>query len=143
MRMQERKSDSLDRGQIALPSSDELRGRQSVRATFRLSENAINTMSALAAHLRIRQKSLFDHLIQDRRTLEVIASGVEPENFERLKRFQKTFVISRKTLCCLNDVAKDFEAPRDALVEYSIRRLLPIVEEERERYEKRKASYNY
>ncbi|MBL7225054.1 MAG: hypothetical protein ISS59_02870 [Desulfobacteraceae bacterium] len=130
--------DDTDRNQMALPSSSDLRGRQSVRATFKLTENAINTMSVVAAHLGIRQKSLFDHLIEDRRSLGLMASGVQPERFSRLKRIQKTYVISRKTLCCLNDASKDLDASRDALVEYSIQRLLPLIEEERERHRKRK-----
>ena len=130
--------DDTDRNQMALPSSSDLRGRQSVRATFKLSENAINTMSVVAAHLGIRQKSLFDHLIEDTWSLGLIASGVQPDRFSRLKRIQKTYVISRKTLCCLDDASKDFDASRDALVEYSIQRLLPLIEEERERHGKRK-----
>ena len=130
--------DDTDRNQMALPSSADLRGRQSVRATFKLTENAINTMSAIAVHLNIRQKSLFDHLIEDKRSLGLIASRVQPENFSRLKRIQKTYVISRKTLCCLNDASKDLDASRDALVEYSIQRLLPLIDEERERHRKRK-----
>jgi len=95
-------------------------------------------MSVLAGHLDIRQKSLFDLLIEDARSLGLIASGVQPERFGRLKRIQKTYVISRKTLCCLNDAAKDLDASRDALVEYSIERLLPLIEEERERHRRRK-----
>jgi len=130
--------DDTDRNQMALPSSSDLRGRQSVRATFKLTENAINTISVVAAHLGIRQKSLFDHLIEDRRSLGLIASGVQPDRFSRLKRIQKTYVISRKTLCCLDDASKDLDASRDALVEYSIQRLLPLIEEERERHGKRK-----
>ena len=77
--------DDADRNQMALPSSSDLRGRQSVRATIKLSENAINTISVVAAHLGIRQKSLFDHLIEDRRSLGLMASGVEPHRFSRLK----------------------------------------------------------
>lgn len=134
--------DDIDRNQMSLPSSFDLRGRQSVRATFKLTENAINTMSVVAAHLNIRQKSLFDHLIEDRRSLGLIASGVQPENFSRLKRIQKTYVISRKTLCCLNNASKDLDASRDALVEYSIQRLLPLIDEERERHRKRKEILN-
>lgn len=130
--------DDTDRNQMALPSPSDLRGRQSVRATFKLTENAINTMSVVAAHLGIRQKSLFDHLIEDTRSLGSIASGVQPDRFNRLKRIQKTYVISRKTLCCLDDASKDLDASRDALVEYSIQRLLPLIEEERERHQKRK-----
>ena len=130
--------DDTDKNQMALPSSSDLRGRQSVRATFKLSENAINTMSIVAAHLGIRQKSLFDHLIEDTRSLGLVASEVQPDRFSRLKRIQKTYVISRKTLCCLDDASKDLDASRDALVEYSIQRLLPLIEEERERHGKRK-----
>jgi hypothetical protein len=130
--------DDTDRKQMALPSSSDLRGRQSVRATFKLSEHAINTMSVVAAHLGIKQKSLFDHLIEDTRSLSLIASGVQPDRFSRLKRIQKTYVISRKTLCCLDDASKDLDASRDALVEYSIQRLVPLIEEERERHRKQK-----
>ena len=132
------RQDDTDRNQMPLPSSSDLRGRQSVRATFKLTENAINTISVVAAHLGIRQKSLFDHLIEDRRSLGLMASGVQPERFSSLKRIQKTYVISRKTLCCLNDASKDLDASRDALVEYSIQRLLPLIEEERERHLKRR-----
>ena len=130
--------DDTDRNQMALPSTSDLRGKQSVRATFKLTENAINTMSVVAAHLGIKQKSLFDHLIEDTRSLGLIASGLQPDRFSRLKRIQKTYVISRKTLCCLDDASKDLDASRDALVEYSIQRLLPLIEEERERHRKRR-----
>jgi hypothetical protein len=130
--------DGADKDQIAIPSSSDLRGRQSVRATFKLSENAINTMRVVAAHLGIRQKSLFDHLMRDTRSLKLVASRLQPERFSKLKRIQKTYVISRKTLCCLNDASKDLDASRDALVEYSVQRLLPLIEEERERHGKRK-----
>jgi hypothetical protein len=70
--------------------------------------------------------------------LKLVASRLQPERFSKLKRIQKTYVISRKTLCCLNDASKDLDASRDALVEYSVQRLLPLIEEERERHGKRK-----
>ena len=73
---------------IPRPSSADLRGRQSVRATFKLSERAIDAMSIVAVHLGIKQKSLFDHLIED---------------MQSLTRVQKTFVISRKTLSNLDE----------------------------------------
>ena len=53
-------------------------------------------------------------------------------------RIQKTFVISRRSLISLDNVSKNFNAPRDALVEYSVKRLLPIIAKEREKHEKRK-----
>ena len=119
-------------------SSADLRGRQSVRATFKLSERAIEAMSVVAVHLGIKQKSLFDHLIEDMQSLKLIAREVEPERFSTINRVQKTFVISRKTLSNLDETSRQFNAPRDALVEYSIQRLMPVINRERERHRKRK-----
>ena len=119
-------------------SSADLRGRQSVRATFKLSERAIEAMSIVAVHLGIKQKSLFDHLIEDVQSLKLIAREIESERFSALSRIQKTFVISRKTLSCLDETSKRFNAPRDALVEYSIQRLMPVINRERERHRTRK-----
>ena len=119
-------------------SSADLRGRQSVRATFKLSERAIDAMSIVAVHLGIKQKSLFDHLIEDVQSLKLIARDMESERFSALSRIQKTFVISRKTLSCLDETSKRFNAPRDALVEYSIQRLMPVITRERKRHRTRK-----
>jgi hypothetical protein len=116
----------------------DLRGRQSVRATFKITGKAIDAISIVAAHLGIKQKSLFDHLINDTRSLDSIAREIHSEGFNRLRRIQKTYVLSRETLCCLEEASKKFDAPRDALVEYSIQRLLPVIAEEREKHQKRK-----
>ena len=121
-----------------LASPEGLRGRQSVRATFKLSAKAIEAMSVVAVHLGIKQKSLFDHLIDDMRSLRLIAQDIESEKFGTLNRIQKTFVISRKTLSCLDETSKRFNAPRDALVEYSIQRLMPVITREREKHRRRK-----
>ena len=123
---------------IPRTSSADLRGRQSVRATFKLSARAIEAMSIVAVHLGIKQKSLFDHLIEDMQSLKLIAREVESEPFSNLNRVQKTFVISRKTLSNLDETSRQFNAPRDALVEYSIQRLMPVINRERERHRKRK-----
>ena len=123
---------------LPLFTYSDLRGRQSVRATFKLSGKSIETISVLATHLGIKQKSLFDHLIDDMRTLDLIAQDLEHETFQNLDRVQKTYVLSRKTLSSLEEVSKKHDAPRDALVEYSIQRLLPLIEEERERHLRRK-----
>ena len=122
---------------LSSPSSSDLRGRQSVRSTFKLSERAINALSVVATHLGIKQKSIFDHLIDDLRSLDVIAREIQRNSFNKLNRVQKTYVLSRRTLSCLEEASKNFEIPRDALVEYSIQRLLPIIAEERERHRKR------
>jgi hypothetical protein len=123
---------------LPLPSGQDLRGRQSVRATFKLSARAIEALSIVAVHLGIKQKSLFDHLIEDAQSLKLIAREMESEQFGSLRRIQKTFVVSRKTLSSLDETSRRFNAPRDALVEYSIQRLMPVITRERERHRKRK-----
>ncbi len=124
------------------PSSFDLRGRQSVRATFKLSAKAIDALGILAVHLGIKQKSIFDHLIEDAQSLRRIAQEVDPEAFNALERVQKTFVISRKALISLEETAEQFNTSRDALVELSIQRLLPIISRERAKHEKRKNILN-
>jgi hypothetical protein len=107
-----------------------------------LSARAIDVLSIVATQLGIKQKSLFDHLIEDEQSLNVIANEIEDEVFDALDRVQKTFVVSRRTLSCLEHTSRQFNAPRDALVEYSIQRLLPVIAKERERHRKRKAILN-
>ena len=133
------KSAPFDDLDIPLPSSADLRGRQSVRATFKLSPRAIDVLSIVATHLGIKQKSLFDHLIEDAQSLSMIANEIEYEAFGMLDRVQKTFVVSRRTLSCLEETSRKFDTPRDALVEYSIQRLLPVIARERDRHRRRKA----
>ena len=123
---------------LPLPSSSDLRGRQSVRATFKLSEKAVHALSIVSVQLGIKQKSLFDHLLEDAESLNLIAREISPEMLYAQNRIQKTYVISRKTLNCLDSASKVFGAPRDALVEHSIQRLLPVIVKEREKHQKRK-----
>jgi hypothetical protein len=129
---------------ISLPKTftSDLRGRQSVRATFKLSEGCIEAISIVAAHLGIKQKSLFDHLVEDARSLRSIAREIQNIKLTRQGRVQKTFVISRRSLLSLENISKNFNAPRDALVELSVQRLLPIIAKEREKHEKRKRMLN-
>ena len=140
--VKKRKNSPFEEISLPLPSPADLRGRQSVRATFKLSARAIDVLSIVATQLGIKQKSLFDHLIEDVQSLNVIANEIEEEMFDALDRVQKTFVISRRTLSCLEKTSRQFNAPRDALVEYSIQRLLPVIAKERERHSKRKEILN-
>jgi uncharacterized protein (UPF0147 family) len=123
---------------ISNPSTDDLRGRQSVRATFRLSEACIDAISILATQLGIKQKSVFDHLMEDDQILNNMARELEDAEFDRDERIQKTFVISRRSLSFLDSISSKHNTPRDALVEYSVRRLLPIIARERKKHEIRK-----
>jgi hypothetical protein len=121
------------------PSTEDLRGRQSVRATFRLSEACIRAISILATQLGIKQKSVFDHLLEDDQVLKNVAVELEDTEFDPNDRIQKTFVISRRSLSFLDTISSQHNAPRDALVEHSVRRLLPIIARERKKHEIRKA----
>jgi hypothetical protein len=116
----------------------DLRGRQSVRATFRLSEACIDAITILSTQLGIKQKSVFDHLMEDAQVLKDMARELENIEIDPHERIQKTFVISRRSLSFLDSISSEYDAPRDALVEYSVRRLLPIIAKERKRHEKRK-----
>lgn len=110
-----------------------LRGRQSVRTTFKLPEQSIRALSLLAGQLGIKQKSLFDHLIEDMEALTAIAREFEEFPSES-RRIAKTYVISKKTLENLEQVSSKYNTPRDALVAVSINRILPLIEQEKEKH---------
>lgn len=118
--------------------TSELKERQSVRATFRLSEGCIDAISIVATQMRIKQKSLFDHLAEDMDSLKSIAREIKQMKIKKQGRIQKTFVISRKSLSSLDEISNMFNASRDMLVEHSIQRLLPIISRERSKHEIRK-----
>jgi len=117
-------------------TADDLRGKQSVRTTFKLSQRSITALNILAGQLGIKQKSLFDHLAEDTDVLKMVAKEAE-EISRRTQRVAKTYVISRRTLDNLEAVAGRYNTPRDALVEFSIDRILPLLELEKEKHQKR------
>lgn len=123
-------------------SSRELTGMQSVRATFKLSKRTIKTINLVAAQLGIRQKSLFDHLMEDAENLKAVADEILQTDPVEKDRIQKTYVISRKSLTRLEKVCQVSNAPRDILIEYSVQRLMPIIEKEQEKQKKRKEIAN-
>ncbi len=135
-------SDIFDNLDFPGSTFKDLRGRQSVRATFKLTNGCINAISIVAAQMGIKQKSLFDHLFQDTDTLSSIAEKFSNARLKTTNRIQKTFVMSRNALLSLEDVAENFNAPRDVLIEISVQRLLPIIAKERKRYAKRKTVFD-
>jgi len=126
-------------GLLAGLSADTLRGRQSVRATFRLPSQVIALLSLAANQLGLKQKSLFDQLVEDREVLKQLAQAAGSYSPSGEQRQQKTFVVSRNSLLSLEYVAKACGLPRDLLVELSIRRLLPVMSSEQEKQKKRRA----
>ncbi|MCW8800908.1 MAG: hypothetical protein OQK71_08295 [Desulfobacter sp.] len=116
----------------------DLRGKQSVRATFKLSQKAIDAIGLVAVHMGIKQKSLFDHIIEDHAALDQLAQTIRIRQFKQLDRKQKTFVLSRRTIEALTAISKTYNMPRDALVEYSIKKLESVIQSEKIRHEERK-----
>ncbi len=114
-----------------------LRAKQSVRATFRLPPRSILLLSALSSQLGIKQKSLFDHLMDDVDILAGLAEQFDGLNKDE-ERVAKTYVISRKTLENLEAVSSHFMIPRDGLVQLSIERLMPLLISEKEKHLERK-----
>ncbi len=121
------------------PGSDgyDLRGKQSVRATFKLSQKAIDAIGLVAVHMGIKQKSLFDHIIEDIEALDSLAKTIHIRQFKKLPRKQKTFVLSRKTIDALGMISREHNTPRDALVEYSIQKLESLIHAEKLRHKER------
>ena len=118
--------------------TSDLKSRQSVRATFRLTKGCIEAIGILANQMGIKQKSLFDYLADDMDNLKSIAREINKIKTEKQDRVQKTYVISKKSLSSLDEISDMFSASRDGLVEHSIQRLLPIISRERTKHEIRK-----
>lgn len=119
-------------------SLDALKGMQSVRATFTLPGHVIDLISTVAGQLGVKQKSIFDHLIENKDLIDQIADEAKGYKPEKKQRKQKTFVLSRNCLSILDSFAREYGLPRDLLVELSTRRLDPVIAQEKLRHENRK-----
>jgi hypothetical protein len=86
----------------------------------------------------IKQKSLFDHIIEDLDALDNLAQNIQIRQFKKIPRKQKTFVLSRKTIEALAAISETYGMPRDALVEYSVKKLESIISAEKLRHKERK-----
>jgi hypothetical protein len=117
-------------------TADTLKGKQSVRVTFRLPGETIALLSVAASHLGIQQKLLFDQLVEDQEILDRIADEGRKYSAGGNERVQKTYVISRNSLIALRNIARENKISRDLLVELSINRLRPVISAEQEKQEK-------
>ncbi|MBU0673178.1 MAG: hypothetical protein KJ950_00885 [Proteobacteria bacterium] len=141
--MNEHDDDQKKYGNSALfISAEGLKGKQSVRATFRLPNHLIDLLGLVAAQLGLKQKSLFDQLIEDAGVLEKVAEKVSEQGLTNGERRQKTFVLSKRSLQVLDMVARQSHVSRDVLVEVSIKRLLPLMNAEQERQKKRTVAFH-
>jgi len=132
------KTEETSQPEVLELSFQQLLGKQSVRATFRLSDQMIDLLKVAAAHLEVKQKSLIDELVQNRETLDRVASESQAMQQKEDERRQKTFVLSRNALELLDDISDKYNLSRDYLVELCIGRLIPVVDAEQEKHKKRR-----
>jgi KaiC/GvpD/RAD55 family RecA-like ATPase len=118
-------------------SVEGLKGRQSVRATFNLPEEMIELFSLVAGQFGLKQKSLFDQLVENSETLGRVAEEAGEHRRRKDGRRAKTLVVSKRSLELLEMVARERNVPRDVLVELSLRRLLPLLQQEQQRHSRR------
>ncbi len=123
-------------------SAETLKGRQSVRATFRLPDEIIALLGLAASQLGLKQKSIFDQLFEDDQALEKAAARARDCKALKNGRRPKTFVLSKKSLLSLNIISQHENVPRDLIVEFSIQRLLPVINAEQEKHQKREKVYD-
>lgn len=124
-------------------SAERLQGKQSVRATFRLPEHIIKLLNVVAFQLGLKQKSLFDQLIEDQDIVKKIAERMPEQETQTAnkQRRPKTYVLNRRSLEIIEKLSKELNMPRDVLVEIFIQQLLPILRSEREKYKNRSIIY--
>lgn len=124
---------------IPRASATVLRRRQSTRVSFKLTAKCIEAMNILGSHLRLKPKSLFDHMVQEPEILDAIANKAKGLNLDDQPRQAKTYVISRDAGELLDEVARSRQVSRDALVEASVQHLMPLIEKEQVRHTSRKS----
>jgi hypothetical protein len=134
----ENKTKPKEKVSLTRSFTSDLKSRQSVRASFRLTQGCIEAISIVANQMGIKQKSLFDHMAEDMESLKSIAQRIKQVKIDKKDRIQKTFVISRKSLASLDKISNMFDTSRDGLVEHSIQRLLPIISREQTKHKIRK-----
>lgn len=124
-------------------SADGLQAKQSVRTTFRLPDHTIKLLNVVAFQLGLKQKSLFDQLVEDERILkEVTAKALKEEvQFDTGERRQKTYVLNRRSLEIIEMLSREKKIPRDFLVEIAIQRLLPVFNSEQAKHKLRSTIY--
>lgn len=122
-------------------SLERLRGRQSVRTTFRLPEEVIVLLSLVAGQFGLQQKALLDQLIDGAELMKIPEDQVR-DNFQERQPFRpKTFVVSKRSLQILEKVSRERRIPRDALVAAIIQQLMPVIRAEREKQRRRQEIY--
>ena len=116
---------------------NELIAKQSIRTTFKLSEKTSNLLKVSAKHLGIKQKTLLDELLEDKKALDLLADDAITYARDENKCRPKTMVLSQKALDQLETVSSYREIPRDYLIELSVARLASYVHSSAKTHENR------
>ncbi len=119
--------------------ADELKGRQSVRTTFKLQEKTINLLKISAKHLGIQQKTLLDQLIEDETILNILAKEAQTHCRNDDDCRPKTFVLSRKALDLIDVMLDRYDIARDILIDLSISRLASYIESLSEKHDQKRS----
>lgn len=118
---------------------EELRAKQSVRTTFRLTEKTINLLKVAAKHLGIKQKTLLDQLLEDEKALNLLADDAITHARNENKCRPKTLVLSQKALDLIEKISYSYDIPRNFLIELSVARLASYVDSLAQTHAKRRA----
>ena len=128
--------------QVLQLDTEELRAKQSVRTTFKLPEKTINLLKVSAKHLGIKQKTLLDQLLEDKKALELLVDDAVNHSRDENDCRPKTFVLSKKALDQIEEVSSSYHPPRDILVELSVSRLVSYIDALAETHDKRRTLFN-
>ena len=129
----------LKRGESELRlAPEELKAKQSVRTTFRLTEKTINLLKVAAKHLGIKQKTLLDQLLEDEKALAILAEGATALSRAEHEFRPKTLVLSKKSLDQIEMAASRHEISRDVLIEMSVDRLASYIDSLAQTHAKRR-----
>lgn len=118
---------------------DELKAKQSVRTTFRLTEKTINLLKVAAKHLGIKQKTLLDQLLEDEKALNLLADDAITHARDENKCRPKTLVLSQKALDLMEEISYKYDIPRDFLIELSVARLVSYIDSLAQTHTQRRA----
>ncbi|MBT8353459.1 MAG: hypothetical protein KJO60_02990 [Desulfofustis sp.] len=117
----------------------ELKSKQSVRATFKLHEKTISLLKLSARHLKIKQKTLLDQLLEDESVLELLAEDAMTYSRDENECQFKTFVLGKMSLETLDDICSRHGVPRNFIVELSVTRLASYIDSLAETHQKRRS----
>jgi len=131
------KSNNLNR-----VSKTSLSEKQSVRTTFKISENCINAIDWLLKTNNLKPKELFDIICSNNDLVNLAAESAEKDNKNNsVKHTRKTFVISKRVLSLLNKKSKDDKGKliiqRDLIVEKLVLLFKALLEKHTEEEKKK------